>query len=401
MAVNNEEEVFDVEPKPYTKQAFDLKESVSDKNTLYLIYGYVHGYIALLRIPTSIIELIIKFYYSKSNIIYIETNYQQVQQPPLMRIVSLDDNKYSECNIQPLSKSNDQIPSQYIESRTAICYVKDFEIPQHILSTHSDKLHENQSYDAMFTVGTNGGGDKGGIIYIFDSSKPFNVYWWKLPNSSYNECAFTTYSEKHELIRIGREFEVLQFNQIQNQWEWKPIVYNLETKRSSLSACMITDYKLFCNGGESISNRGRRSDLRVASKNCDVYDFNSKIWTTLADMNQERACSGIYFEKYIQRVYVGGGYDRGYVYSPTKKFECYDINKNKWMLLSDTNGGHKFNPVIWSENVNIINIASCYYPMFETMDLRENKWRIYAKNNKSFETLFECKNKKSGRLCVI
>ena len=62
---------------------------------------------------------------------------------------------------------------------------------------------------------------------------------------------------------------------------------------------------------------------------------------------------GIYFDDITTpKVYVGGG--GGDISS--QKFEYFDINKNEWFLLSDTNGSHSISPIIWTKNINIINI---------------------------------------------
>ena len=70
-------------------------------------------------------------------------------------------------------------------------------------------------------------------------------------------------------------------------------------------------------------------------------------------------------------VYIGGGWEA------PKKFEYYNLTKDKWISLNDTNKPHKTWPMIWNDKPNIINIASIKdCKLFEKIDIRENKWNI-------------------------
>ena len=118
-----------------------LSNKFEDVNvkTSYLIYGYIK--LIEIIIPTSIIELIIKFYYSKSIIIYLEQDDNEYVTPQIS-ISQLHNKHHYKCNIQPLSESNNNGIEQYMNRYNDICYVKDFEIPQHILSNNNDKLYK-------------------------------------------------------------------------------------------------------------------------------------------------------------------------------------------------------------------------------------------------------------------
>ena len=65
------------------------------------------------------------------------------------------------------------------------------------------------------------------------------------------------------------------------------------------------------------------------------------------------------------KIYVGGGKNEA------TEIEYYDINKNEWYSLSNTNYEHLINPI------NIIYIASTWSTTFEKMDVRQNKWHSY------------------------
>ena len=100
-------------------------------------------------------------------------------------------------------------------------------------------------------------------------------------------------------------------------------------------------------------------------------------------MNNDRRFSGICVDEYVNdKVYIGGGY------RSSQKCEWYNTTKNKWISLNDTNGTHESWPIIWNTNPNVINIASVHHcKIFETNDIRENKWNI-IKDNDQFDILF-------------
>ena len=115
-------------------------------------------------------------------------------------------------------------------------------------------------------------------------------------------------------------------------------------------------------------------------------------------MNYSSCRAGICCDQYInKRVYVGGGR------SNTKKFEYFDINKTQWIQLCDTNNSHTQWPVVWSENNNMIYIASRTSRSFEKMDLRQNKWTVYIENNienAAFDNVFGANISGSCRMCL-
>ena len=207
------------------------------------------------------------------------------------------------------------------------------------------------------------------------------MYHWEL--SSYVKRAhgqFLHYSSKYGLISIGdyhssNNLTVLKFHDYNNDnWKWQ----NIDTEWKSrcwMSAAMITNDMLICCGGH------------YYRKYVDVYNFKTKKMKKLASMNEERRFSGIFVDDINnQKVYVGGGFDN----DSSKKFEFYDIKKNKWICLCDTNGNHKLWPIIWSDEPNIINIASTSQcKMIEKIDIRENKWNnLYVED---FDDLFGLK----------
>ncbi len=149
----------------------------------------------------------------------------------------------------------------------------------------------------------------------------------------------------------------------------------MQTKRQYPAAAMLTDDTFICVGGN------HRNHHLCA----EVYDFNTREWVRLNDVKWKRKCAAIYVDKSLdERVYVGGGFHAA------DKFEYCVLSKNEWFALPDSNSKHTTWPIVWSEYVNVINVASVEgCKTFESLDLRENKWHIYVGNKKkSFDDFF-------------
>ena len=87
--------------------------------------------------------------------------------------------------------------------------------------------------------------------------------------------------------------------------------------------------------------------------------------TELANMNERQRYAGICVDEFgNNRVYIGAGYES------KKTFEYYDINKNLWILLSNTKDEHSAWPIVWNDQPNAVNIASTTsHQSFERMDI--------------------------------
>ena len=167
---------------------------------------------------------------------------------------------------------------------------------------------------------------------------------------------------------------------LDHEWKWKKIDTKWENARSAVAAAMINDNKLICCGGDA-----RFSEAKVDRKRVDIYNFKTNTMTKLSNMKNERESAGIYVDNNVyQRVYIGGG-----KYS-SQKVEYYDIIKNKWTLLCDTNTNHKYWPILWDKNPNVIIIGSVHKKkdLFEQIDIRENKWKKYYINDGNVSSLY-------------
>ena len=164
----------------------------------------------------------------------------------------------------------------------------------------------------------------------------------------------------------------------------KEIESGMKEPRGYITATMINDDKLICIAGY---------DDNKAVNYVDLYDFNTKKWTILADKHKAAYLSGIYLSGINNRIYVCCGSDGYTVDGKIYESEYYDISQNKWIKLPNTNNKHGGRPAVWLENGNNLYIASALGNCIEKMDLRENKWNIIMGGDakKSFDDLFGSK----------
>ena len=350
----------------------------------------VCGYIRILEIqnhiiPTSIINLLIKFFHSSvSKIVAIVEVDEYGDEPPQICIADISSNKRYQCNVKVLDSSSKKVLQYQVKDEAGICYIEDFDLPSHVFEINSN-LNPSNLYDVIFVV------QRDDVIcngYIIDSvnniNESVNAYYWELPSfaeKAYGQTLF--YSSKHGLVSVGDDngdnnLTVLKFRdniiQSQSKWKWQNIglKWSRDRARCVMSAAMLTDDKLICCGGDGYE------------KNVDVFDFVTQNMTTLANMNNKRTFAGICIDDNERNhVYIGGG-----DYS-SDTFECYNVTQNKWTSLCSTNNDHQYWPIIWKYDVNIIIIGSIYKcKSFERIDVRENKWTDYMINGNTFDTLF-------------
>ena len=170
--------------------------------------------------------------------------------------------------------------------------------------------------------------------------KPFV---WKLPSYKVGRSAHALiYSKWYGLLSIGgnkgnsstNTNEIMQLSMKTNpndtttttKWEWQEIG-RMDKKLKHVSCCMINDRTLFiCGGIKSTS-----SD----SKEVNIYDFEIKEWIGLKQSKYARSQSGIYFDKFMKRIYCVGGNTSGFSINKT---EYYDLERNEWYRLPNTTG---------------------------------------------------------------
>lgn len=206
------------------------------------------------------------------------------------------------------------------------------------------------------------------------------------------------YSSLYGLLSIGgkenggngnqtKEIYNLSFNDIKydnsdkiKHWNWK-LMTKLDNKRCSVSATMINkDKHLFIAGG-FIEDGG----IWISTRRVLLYNIENDEWKELKSARYARYNTGMYYDKIENNIYLAGGNEGGY---PLNKVESYDISKNKWYRLPNTNLKHGNHTRIWKQNNqtsnNILNIISFNTNSMETLDLRCNDgWNIvYQPSNK-------------------
>ena len=342
----------------------------------------IHGYVKCLQItdqitPISIIEMIIKFYYKDTIIIYFHSNGRN--QKPDICYHNIEFNTKHQFDIQII---NDKLKQKHFTTdvNSGICFVKDIHFPKNIIKLNDiDKLNENKLYDIVFTMDTS----RNCSAYIIDSNnnKFKCAYYYKLPSLStlgYSGDQYLLYSNKHGLISFDKTCSFLKFTEIDDSdsdLKWVDADFKWNESRGALSSVFISSNKLLICGG--------RGEYKTY---VDMYDFNNKQLIKLSNMNKHRLYSGICFDKFSNnRVFNGAGY------RSSRTVEYFEINKNKWILLPSTNEQHDAWPLVYISEQNIVHIASPQIT-FERIDIRENKWIKYIPNRyKTFDQLFGIK----------
>ena len=153
----------------------------------------------------------------------------------------------------------------------------------------------------------------------------------------------------------------------------------IPTSRVSATFISSNDNNLIVVGGNT-------SRSYVTGSNCFLYNFTSNKWTfNLSFCCYARFCAGIGYDKYENKVYLGGGYHwDGYKNSYVDIMEYYDIKKDEWNYLPQTNISHGYYPIIWKNTNNgLLYIASINNKIkklfiIESLDPRSNdlKWNI-------------------------
>ena len=361
-----------------------------DIKTEYLVHGYIR-YLKIIDqiIPSSIIQICIAFYHSTLKIVYYTGNYGVL---PLILISEPDHGDHYECSITQLSETNNDIvlDGTYVSVDHGACYTQNFNFPKNMFSLFGGKINKKDLYDVLFI----GGGSRY-TAYIINTSQNYTTYYWELPATSNSVTrTFLQYSQKYGLVTLGNlnessSFNILSFNDDDiNKLKWKE--GEMQRWRKYPSASMILNDQIICVGGW---------DNNVYVKYIDIYDFTKNEWIKLNDLNLPRCKTGACFDKFTNtKVFIGGGKPQ------QRSVECYDMEKNVCLKLNDTSLRHDNYPVLWTEDMNILHIASAAGGGFEKMDLRQKQWVIYADNSSndgSIENIFGSKIKQFGcRLLV-
>ncbi len=161
------------------------------------------------------------------------------------------------------------------------------------------------------------------------------------------------------------------------KWKWKKLNTRLPKSREDLCAVMVRNKRLIIAGS-------------TYSADVDIFDIDGNKWSSGKPRKYETMVSGIYYDEPNDVIYVGGGYDESEG-DVVKYTECYDLQKDIWSQLPNTNKGHDMYPLIWLEDNNLLHIMSISSNCIECIDLREGKgWSIKNDNvSDMFNTKFK------------
>ena len=227
------------------------------------------------------------------------------------------------------------------------------------------------------------------------------AYVWDLPPLPQQIASFgnsVAYSNQHGLVSVGGTQPDIFLGagsysgSFQLKWDidndekdnntnlrWNTL-RRMNTGRAYASSCFINlesgKEVLFICGGD-------------LNGSCELFDFDTNLWREdIANNNVSRECAGIYYDKFENQIYLGGGH------GAQKKIECYDIYKNEWNIFPNTQENHDFYPSLFksSFHYDILYIISPKSNLCEYIDKREGKWEIiheYELHDKLFKIPLE------------
>eukprot|EP01084_Bolivina_argentea_P200497 342852_1 len=400
---NNNNNIY--KPESYTPQP--------GFNNKILLYGFMRdiekglqGESAMQIIPDTIMQLC-DSYYSTPNIIFY---FEMFGGGNSLYIVDLDDMdrkltknhtlNYNNILPSPLDPNSIHASGMYYKSKIKLPYV--------IMNQLSDKCKQNTNENSYFDAIFKCGGTKVSVTaatdfccgYIWNYQDKYfeNICQVTLPNYINTDSVGQTliWSDKRQcLYSIARNtMNVLSFNDdISDNWKWETQSNNLinsfgiNRKRIGFMSSVIVRNDM--NEERLISVGGGNGDTNSGTgvKYCDLYDIDNDKWIKLSDMNFARHRTGIYHDKWTQRIYIGGGN------GAERKIEFYDLNKNKWYfdkkMMPYTTMKHNVYPIIWNQDGHLLYIASVKANGVEFIDLRQDnkKWNVvYDKLDPLFST---------------
>ena len=219
--------------------------------------------------------------------------------------------------------------------------------------------------------------------------KELDAIYWKLPD--YPKALFgifSVFSAENGLFGIGGSddavvntvynlsFDHENIQKTNQEWRWEEIA-RMSDCRCYASCAMIKTkehrQKLIVVAGatgEEFNGCKKICSLKIGSTHIEDQNVNES-WEKLKDCNTARYYAGIGYDEYLQRLYIGGGVDEA-----VQKVEYYDIEKNLWIDLPDTQNNYTRYPSVSVADHNRLQVA--YNNYMECIDLRENKktWTV-------------------------
>eukprot|EP01084_Bolivina_argentea_P229051 386683_1 len=371
--------------------------SASASISVVIVTGFIKNICCLLEnnqiIPNEVYNLCCLYYQISTKLLLICP-----QNANEFYITDLDNNKKMICNVEYIDKSGKS--NDWNICTVGLLYCKNISLPSQL----SNNIKSNTKYNAIFKCGrtSSGFGQDNYSAVIFENDNLTAGWNYKLPINwagvSNNVLIYNNeQSSHHGLISIGGTDTLyyLPFNALNisyDAWKWKEITSMSEDKEL-VSCVMIDNCKLCVIGGVSPDN----------VLNCmEIYDLQQNKWRykdEIDSMSQHRCAAGIFYDKEKSQIYIGGGmysvnYEDGLIEVAECIVEFYDVYKNKWFQnLPDTLYKHPWNPNVWIEHNNILNIVSVNGEYIEWIDLRINDKFRHKLINGKISNMFQTNSK--------
>ena len=365
-----------------------------------LVNGYIKEIEKLLEndkiIPMDIYRICFDFYFTTKLIFYLaglsSSSEDEVDDSmDIMSAANLETKQFWEIEIQDLDSDKTPITiknavkgKKWVMDYAGITFTRNLRLPSLIKNKIDDS--ELKFNNVIFRCG----GEPPDAVYtdycaalIFDSHRFSRkkadsatiAYNWKLPDLPAGTTQnVVVYADKaRQLFSIGGEQEndsvesiyalsfddASYFAQDLNEWKWTKLELELTGSGGLGCATMIDKDKTLVVIG--------------SSKNVDMFHLVENEKIEVKDRFYNGIDCGVYYDEYSQEIFVGGGYHA----VALKTVEFYDIEKDLWSKLPDTNNAHDMNPLFWIEDHNVLHVVSVYSNSIECMDLREAKeWRV-------------------------
>eukprot|EP01084_Bolivina_argentea_P139332 245126_1 len=168
-----------------------------------------------------------------------------------------------------------------------------------------------------------------------DTLNAFNVSLPSLPKSyanpliiynKYNNQLHGILKEEHESITSPYSVYTLDLNN-----------HTLERTYSWQKKCNLSEKEFDCYSDASLCMIDHGKFIAIMSeKNFYLFSLAINKHIKLENMNEFRLNEPSVYNRKYHQIIIGG----------TSSFERYDINKNKWYKLPDTNGRHRYYPIL-------------------------------------------------------
>eukprot|EP01083_Nonionella_stella_P010320 29419_1 len=394
--------------QPSTKNEGDKATSI--ELAQLIIFGYCRSTQIELDyiIPLTIVELCLEFYYI-SKIVLCLSEGNDIRSGNLngLSMSDIDNDTNWKLDVYEMTDKDTLILTdnewKWAFDSCGLCFESNINqcLPNHILHKIQqlyghNKQQNRYKYNAIFKCGGNktdglSSNYANAIIMADGELKAWN---WELPRlADYLHGNELIFDHKFGLLCVGgQDDEGYVLNDIYNlklenewdEWKWSKLT-NLDVGVSKASCCM-----LHYPGKKHLFIVGGQTSLIGAQNRTQMYDLDANEWHFGQNSMISRFEGGIYYDRYMQKVYFCGGKDKDDSNKITQHHEYYDIQRNVWLdtNIPFINLGTK--PLIWTEGdllytANFLN----YGFSVQFIDIRKDnkQWSVQEHKNSNHKHL--------------